>query len=159
MTYLSILAAIPLLLVVAGPSLINSSDAANGDFSLIPHFGTQSEVCGDHLCNAHKTVTAVSRDNVITDASVLHDHLPEIEIVEAHNFRGSDPNSYIVTIKVTAGKQNLENVQIQVISDVGTTGSIIGGLFATDDTIVVVRTHAMDPGSITAKVLSYQVSN
>ena len=158
MTYLSILAVVPLLLLVATPSLFDSSEAASEQVSYQYGIRTQTVVCGDHLCNEHKTVTAVSADNVISDSPVLHEHLPEIEVVEAHNFSGSDTNSYIVTIKVTAGNENIENISIHVASDIETTSSNIGGLFATQDTKLVVRIHAMDPGSINARVISYQLS-
>jgi len=159
-TYLSILAVVPLLLLVTTPSLLNSSEAVNtGTTDYTFAMRTQSLVCGDHLCNEHKTVTAVSAENVVRDAPVLHDHLPEIEVVEAHNFRGSDPNSYIVTIKVTAGKQNIQNISIQVTSDIETTPANISGLFATQPTKLIVRIHAMDPGSIHARVISYQLND
>ena len=160
LTYLSILAVVPLLLLVSTPSLLNTSEAVNtGTTDYTFAMRTQSLVCGDHLCNEHKTVTAVSGENVVMDSPVLHDHLPEIEVVEAHNFRGTDPNAYVVTIKVTAGKENIQNISIQVTSDIETTPSNIGGLFATQDTILVVRIHAMDAGSIHARVLSYQLNN
>lgn len=160
MTYLSILAVIPLLLVVATPSLLNSSEAINVSMGDLYHSGKlmQGLVCGDHLCNEHKTETAVSADSVVRDSPILHDHLPEIEIIAVNNFKGTEPNAYIVIMKVTAGKQNIENISIKITSDAETTNSNIGGLFASDSTNLVIRIHAMDPGSVLASVTGYQLN-
>ena len=155
-TYLSILA-IPLLLLLTAPALFNYSEASSIQTTYQYGIRTSTVVCGDHLCNEHKTVSAVSRDAVVMGSPVLHEHLPKIEVLEAHNFSNSDPNSYIVTLKITSGKQNLENISLKVVSDTETTGSNIGGLFAEKSTKVIVRTTAMDPSSIHASVISYQL--
>ena len=158
--YVSVLAAIPLLLVAfsANPTLIQ--DAAASAIQTANQYGiaTQGEVCGDHLCNAQHTVSAVSPDNVIADAPVDHGHAATIVIEEVHNGRGSDPTAYIATLKITAGNTNLEDIQIVATSDSDTVSSEIGGLFAKDDTTNVVRIHASDPSTIAATVTSYQIS-
>ena len=118
---------------------------------------TQSIVCGDHLCNELKTVTAVVSENILTSTQV-HDHLPEIEILEVHNFGHSDPNAYILTLKITAGNQDIENISVDVVSDITTISTTISSLFAEDDQKVVVRTHAMDPSSIHASVKAYHLN-
>jgi hypothetical protein len=158
--YVSVLAAIPLLLVAfsANPTLIQ--DAAASAIQTANQYGlaTQGEVCGDHLCNAQHTVSAVSPDNVIRDAPVYHAHAAKIVIEEVHNFRGSDPTAYIATLKITAGNANLEDIQIVATSDIDTVSSEVGGLFSRDDTTNVVRIHADDPSTIAATVTSYQIS-
>lgn len=158
--YVTILATIPLLLVAfsANPTLIQ--DAAATAIQTANQYGlaTQGVVCGDHLCNEHKTVSAVSPDNVIADAPVYHEHSAKIVIEQVNNFRGSDPTAYVVTMKITAGNANLEDIQIVVQSDSDTVSSEVGGLFARDDTTNVARIHADDPSTITASVTSYQKS-
>lgn len=158
--YLSVLTVIPLLLVAfsVNPTLLQ--DAAATAIQTANQYGlaTQGIACGDHLCNEHKTVSAVSPDNVIADAPVYHKHAPKIVIEEVHNFRGSDPTAYIATLKITAGNQNLEDIQIVVQSDSDSVSSEVGGLFARDDTTNVVRIHADDTSTIVATVTSYQLS-
>jgi hypothetical protein len=160
MTYLSILAVIPLLLVVATPSLLKYSEAINESMGDTLHRGglLQGLVCGDHLCNEHKTETAVSADSVVRDSPILHDHLPQIEIITVNNFKGQEPNAYIVIMTVTAGKQNIENISIKITSDTEATNSNIGGLFASDSTDLVIYIHAIDPGSVVASVTGYQLN-
>ena len=70
----------------------------------------------------------------------------------------NDENSYVLTLKVTAGNQNLENVSVHVTSDVTTFDTTISSLFAEDDQDVVVRTHAMDASSIHASVKAYHIN-
>ena len=70
----------------------------------------------------------------------------------------NDENSYVLTLKVTAGNQNLENVSVHVTSDVTTFDTTISSLFAEDDQDVVVRTHAMDPSLIHASVKAYHIN-
>ena len=162
--YLSFLAVIPLLLVFFSPGLLGivNVEAQNTDdrTGLQPfHYvlNSQAVTCGDHLCNEHYTVSGVSPDNVIMGAPTMHEHMPLIQVLEAHNFRGTDPNAYIVTIKLTAGAENLENVKITAQSDIDSVDSDVGGIFAGDDKRIVVRIHALNTGTIHAKVSSYQL--
>jgi hypothetical protein len=157
---LAIVAIVPVFLMFMASGVLNFQDAEASNIQTTYQYGirTKGIVCGDHLCNEHKTVSAVTTENIQT-AEQVHDHLPEIEIVEVHNFGGSDENSYVLTLKVTAGSQNLENISVQVQSDVTTIDSNISSLFASDDQTVVVRTHAMDPSSIHASVKAYHIND
>jgi len=157
--YLSTIVMVPLFLMFVSSGMLNIQDAEAAANQVTYQYGIRTEgiVCGDHLCNAEKTVTAVSVDNVVKNAP-MHEHLPEIQIVSVHNFENSDPNAYVLTLKVTSGNQNLENISIQVQSDIATTSSNIGGLFADSDTKIVVRIQAMDASSIHASVQSYHLS-
>jgi len=164
-TYIGIVAVIPLLLIVASPSLLIPSEAQNtsvfdgGSAQSTYQYGirTQAVVCGDHLCNEHKTVSAVNPENVQTNVVTAPEHMPTLKIEQANNYRGHDKNAYIVTIKVTAGDTNLSNVVVKVTSDVGGNGGIINDLFSYDDTILVVRMQAMDPASIHATIAGFHL--
>lgn len=158
-TYLSILAVIPLLLVVVGPSLLSSADAS--DIQVTYQYGirTNAVVCGDHLCNESKTVSAVNPHNVKTNVSTTPAHMPTIEIMSAHNYLAHEKNSYLVTLKVRAGDSNLANIVVNVKSDVGDNGAVVSSLFADKGTVVVVRMTAMDPASIHASVTGYHIRN
>jgi hypothetical protein len=157
--YLSAIAIVPLFLMFMASGVLNIQDAEALKEQTTYQYGirTKGIVCGDHLCNEAKTVTAVSPENIQT-ATQVHDHLPEIEIVEVHNFSNSDENSYVLTLKVTAGNQNIENISVDVQSDVTTTSTTISSLSADNDQTVVVRTHAMDPSSIHASVKAYHIN-
>ena len=156
---LTAIAGVPLFLMFMASDALNFQDAEALKEQPTYQYGirTQGIVCGDHLCNEHKTVTAVTTENIQTSSQV-HEHLPEIEIVEVHNFSGSDESSYIVTLKVTAGNQNIENISVHVTSDVTTFDTTVSSLLAESDQTVVVRTHAMDPSSIHASVKAYHVN-
>jgi hypothetical protein len=158
--FLAVIAGIPLFLMFMTPGVLNIQDVEALKEQTTYQYGirTQGIVCGDHLCNEHKTVTAVTTENIQTSSQV-HDHLPEIEIVEAHNFLNSDENSYVVTLKVTAGNENMENISIHITSDITTFDTTISSLSAESDQTVVVRTHAMDPSSIHASVKAYHLSD
>ena len=157
---LAAIAIVPVFLMFMASGVLNIQDAEASAQQPTYQYGirTQALVCGDHLCNESKTVTAVNTENIQT-ASQVHDHLPEIEIVEVHNFETMDKNEYVLTLKVTAGNQNMENISIKVQSDVTTTGTTISSLFAEDDTKLVVRTTAMDPSSIHASVTGYHIND
>lgn len=157
--YITTIAIVPLFLMFMASGVLNIQDVEALKEQVTYQYGirTQSIVCGDHLCNPEKTVTAVVSENILTSTQV-HDHLPEIQIVAVHNFANSDPNAYILTLKVTAGKQNIENISIDVVSDITTTSTTISSLFAEKGQIVVVRTLAMDPSSIHASVKAYHLN-
>jgi len=156
---LAAIAIVPIFLMFMASGVLNIQDAEASSKQVTYQYGirTQGIVCGDHLCNEHKTVTAVVPENIQT-ATQVHDHLPEIEIVEVHNFSNSDENAYVLTLKVTAGNQNIENISVQVQSDVTSIDTNVPSIFADDEQVVVVRTHAMDPSSIHASVKAYHIS-
>ena len=61
-------------------------------------------------------------------------------------------------MKITAGDQNIENISIQVQSDVTSVDTAVSSLEADAEQKVVVRTHAMDPSSIHASVKAYHIN-
>ena len=156
-TYIGILVAIPLLLIVASPSLLISSEAQKEQVTYQYGIRTQTVVCGDHLCNPSKTVSAVNPENVQTNVATAPEHMPTLHIMSAHNYLNHEPNAYIVSVKVKAGDTNLKNVVVNVKSDVSNNGGIITSLFATDDTVLVVRMTAMDPASIHASISGFHL--
>ena len=167
-TYIGILAVIPLLLIVASPSLLIPSEAQygsnvstfdGGSIQTTYQYGirTNTIVCGDHLCNASKTVSAVNPEMVQQQVTTAPEHMPTLEIKSAHNYLKHEPNAYMVTVKVKAGDTDLKNVVINVKSDVSNNGGIITSLFATDDTVLVVRITAMDPASIHASINGFHL--
>jgi len=156
---LAAIAIVPIFLMFMSSGVLNIQDAEALKEQTTYQYGirTKGIVCGDHLCNEHKTVAAVVPENIQT-AQQVHDHLPEIEIVEVHNFSNSDENSYVLTLKITAGNQNIENISVQVQSDVTSVDTAVSSLSADDEQTVVVRTHAMDPSSIHASVKAYHIN-
>ena len=156
-TYLGILGVIPLLLIVAGPSLLNSADAS--DIQVTYQYGIRENtvVCGDHLCNPSHTVTAVNPDNVQTGVTTVPAHMPTVEIKSAHNYLAHEKNAYIVTLRVAAGDTNLSNIIVSVSSDVGGNGGVITSLFADKSSVLVVRMQAMDPASIHASISGFHI--
>jgi hypothetical protein len=156
---LAAIAIVPIFLMFMASGVLNIQDAEALKATTTYQYGirTKGIVCGDHLCNEQKTVTAVNPESIQT-ATQVHDHLPEIKIVEVHNFSNSDENSYVLTLEITAGNQNIENISIQVQSDVTTVDTKVSSLLADDNQKVVVRTHAMDPSSIHASVQAYHLN-
>jgi hypothetical protein len=165
MTYLSIIGVVPLLLIVASPSLLVPSEAVNtsvfdgGGAQVTYQYGIRENtvVCGDHLCNPSHTVSAVNPEMVKTNVSTAPAHMPTVEIKSAHNYLAHEKNAYIVTLRVAAGDANLANIIVSVSSDVGGNGGVITSLFADKSSVLVVRMQAMDPASIHASISGFHI--
>jgi len=82
-----------------------------------------------------------------------------IETVETFQFDSSGAtHAYIDVLKVTGGDRDIQNVKILIESDIDLIHTDIEGLFATQDTTLINRVHAIDPASITARITSYQLA-
>ncbi len=87
----------------------------------------------------------------------MAEHMATIEVTYVTREMPFESNVYNVTFKVMAGNQNLEHVQIDVVSDSDKAFGIIDLLGARADATIQVRIHAIDAGSIYGTISTYHL--
>ncbi len=165
MKYLALLAILPIFAAIIVASNISTSDAAiaqgkPGALSGPGSFGsaTAGIVCGDRLCN-EATPTAPMPPVMNVQEGSMPDFMPSLGFVSVSKFSGSSPNTYAVVFTVTAGQENLENIKIFCETDVDTLETEVLSLTALTTATNMVRIQAMDPASITGKIISFGIQN
>ena len=96
----------------------------------------------------------ISSSEVKTDAAVSS-HMVQIEIVDVTVFEGDEPNTYVITIKLTAGDADVTKLRAIVVSDKESLPIDVNHLSAGKDTTSSIRIHADDPSLISANIQSY----
>jgi hypothetical protein len=86
-------------------------------------------------------------------------YMPTIRTVQVSNFSGESEFTFNAIYEITAGDRNLESIMVHVTSDMDSMDLTISGLFALDDSTNIIRINAMDPMTITAKIVGFQLSN
>jgi len=150
-----LLAILPIFMIAFAPDYIGEADAATQFSKGTPNqsFGSvDSPVCGGALCG--ESTGNIQPTQIRTNEAPRVDP-PVIEIVSVNNFSGESPNTFNAVFELSAGSQNLENVQILVESDTQTVLSTTGGVFAHDSVINTVKIKAQDPNSVTATIVDY----
>ncbi len=104
--------------------------------------------------NTDPMTDTISSSEVKTDAEVPG-HMVQIEIVDVTVFEGDEPNTYVATIKITAGDADVTKLRAMVVSDTESLPVDVNHLSAGKDTTSSIRIHADDPSTITAKISSY----
>ena len=82
-------------------------------------------------------------------------HMVQIEIVDVTLFEGDEPNTYVVTIKLTAGDSAVTKLRAIVVSDNDSLPVDVNHLSAGEDTTTSIRIRADDPSLISAQIQSY----
>ena len=152
---LGLLTILPLFIVVLAADYIVEADAATQYSKGTPNqsFGSAgSPVCGGALCgestgNIQPTQVETNEEPKVNP--------PVIWIVSVNNFSGNSPNTFNAVFDLSAGSQNLENVQVLVESDTAKVLATTGAIFAYDSVINTVRIQAQDPNSVTATIVDY----
>jgi len=84
---------------------------------------------------------------------------PVIKIVSVTNFSAESDNTFNAIFQLSAGNENIEDVQIVIESDRDIIWTIVNGLFAHDSSTNSVKIQALDPTSITAIIVDYQIND
>ena len=84
---------------------------------------------------------------------------PVIRIISVTNFSGESENTFNAIFQLSAGNENIEDVQIVIESDRDVVWTIVNGLFAHDSSINSVKIQVIDPTSITAIIVDYQIND
>ncbi len=161
--YIGLFAILPLAMVALAPELIGDAYAlqkAEGSPGTAPpkSYGsaTADIVCGGALCGE-------TTDNSVPISTVSHEvpkiDPPVIRIVSVTNFSGESENTFNAIFQLSAGNENIEDVQIVIESDRDVIWTIVNGLFAHDSSINSVKIQAIDPTSITAIIVDYQIND
>lgn len=167
------LSIIPLFLGVIIGYGINISEAQVGSNPLTDKvigaktpksFGYQTSniVCGDRLCDEATPAFDVEEDLDITFIDEQDENTPTAKLIQISKYRPStnkaDPITYIVTYSVTAGKTDLENIQIHASSDVESADYNIKSLTALKTSKNVIRIKALDPDSLDGGITGYTLA-
>jgi len=150
-----LLAILPIFMIALAPDYIGEADAATQFSKGNPNqsFGSvDSPVCGGALCGESTTNAETTQ---IVSNEVPKVDPPIVEIISVNNFSGESPNTFNAIVEVSAGSENLENVQVLVESDTQKVLTTTGGVFAYDSVINTVKIKAQDPNSVTASIEDY----
>jgi len=121
-----------------------------------------SPVCGDRLCNASTPEMDVEEHHAIVFIDDEDPSTPTTELIQISQVRNSQSKAggitYIITFRVTAGVDNLRDIQIHASSDVMSTDLSITQLNALQSTVNVLRIRALDADSIDGGIVGYSIS-
>ena len=95
----------------------------------------------------------------LVDDAYAQKAAPVVKIVSVNNFSGESENTFNAIFQLSAGNENMEDVQIIIESDRDAVWTIVNGLFAHDSSINLVKIRALDPTSITAIIVGYQIND
>jgi len=160
--YAGLIAILPLFMVAIAPDYLESADATKAQGSpgnsSPSSFGAKTAgiVCGDRLCSETASTTAITTEVTYEE---MPEFMPTIKTVKVSNFSGESEFTFNAVYEVTAGEKNLENIMIHVQSDADSMDININGLFAHDNAINVVKIKAMDPMTINAKIVGFQLND
>jgi len=119
-----------------------------------------SLVCGDQLCNAPVTEINIE-DSDITINESDPDYTPTLTLNGANMIRPSSARTaQVVTVlySVTCGTINLQNIMVEVSSDLDQEDFIVGSCVALRTSENVARIRAIDPDSIHIELTGFQLA-
>ncbi len=124
---------------------------------------TAGIVCGDRLCGETQHTMDIEEDTPIgeidlNDPAAPHAKLLQIQKYKASNVAGRDAITYKITYQLTAGSENLRNIQIHAKTDVGEWNFSVESLNALKSSVNVARVKALDPDSITGEIVGYTIT-
>ncbi len=154
-----LLTILPIFMIALAPDYIGDADAATQYSKGTPNqsFGSVgSPVCGGALCGESTTNAELTQ---VVSNEVPKVDPPVVGIISVNNFSGESPNTFNAIVEVSAGSENLENVQVLVESDTQTVLARTGGIFAHDSVINNVIIQAQDPNSVTAFIVDYKLND
>ncbi len=150
-----LLAILPIFMIALAPDYIGEADAATQFSKGNPNqsFGSAgSLVCGGALCG--ESTTNAEPTQVVSNEVPKIDP-PVIWIISVNNFSGESPNTFNAVFELSAGSQNLVNIQVLVESDTQKVLTTTGGIFAYDSVINTVKIKAQDPNSVTTTIVDF----
>jgi len=150
-----LLAILPLFMIALAPDYIVEADAATQYSKGTPNqsFGSAgSPVCGGALCG--ESTGNIQPTQLQTNEEPRIDP-PVIWIVSVNNFSDESPNTFNAVFELSAGSQNLVNIQVLVESDTQKVLTTTGGIFAYDSVINTVKIKAQDPNSVTTTIVDF----
>ncbi len=119
-----------------------------------------SPVCGDRLCSAPVTELDVEdRDVTVLDSDP--EFTPTLELNGVNVYRPSSARTaqtMTVMYSVTCGEMNLQNIVIDVSSDMEQADYRLGSCVALKSSQNVARLMAMDPDSIHIELTGYELA-
>ena len=90
------------------------------------------------------------------------DNAPTVKLIGVDRYQASTAKesdiTYRITFSITAGKENLRNIEFQIKSDITSTTFEIASLAALKTSVNVVRVKAIDSDSITGELIGYTIS-
>ena len=123
---------------------------------------TSGIVCGDQLCGEATPSMDVEEHHEIKYLDEHDPETPTTKLIDIRKYKPStnkaDAITYIITYSITAGTQDLENIQVHVRTDVQEDTYTIGSLNALKSSVNVIRVKALDPDSIDGGIVSYSVA-
>jgi len=123
---------------------------------------TAGIVCGDRLCNEPESMIDIEEDTPIGSISQDDDNAPTVKLIGVDRYQASTAKesdiTYRITFSITAGKENLRNIEFQIKSDITSTTFEIASLPALKTSVNVVRVKAIDSDSITGELIGYTIS-
>ena len=121
---------------------------------------TAGIVCGDRLCNEPTTEIDVEDEDVrIVDSSP--DYTPTLTLNDVNMRRvSSAATGQVVNVlySVTCGTMDLQNISVELRSDMEQEDLMVGSCNALNTSQNVGRIRAMDPDSIHIELTSYQIA-
>jgi len=150
-----LLAILPIFMIALAPDYIGEADAATQYSKGTPNqsFGSAgSPVCGGALCG--ESTGNIQPTQLQTNEEPRIDP-PVIWIVSVNNFSDESPNTFNAVFELSAGSQNLVNIQVLVESDTQKVLTTTGGIFAYDSVINTVKIKAQDPNSVTTTIVDF----
>jgi hypothetical protein len=122
---------------------------------------TSGIVCGDRLCSEATPSMDIEEHHEIQYLDEHDPETPTTKLIDIRKYKPStnkaDAITYIITYSLTAGTEDLENIQIHVSSDVQEDTYTIGSLNSLKSSVNVIRIKALDPDSIDGGIVSYSV--
>ena len=154
-----------LFVIAVAPDYLGAADATKAEGSpgtpSPKSYGsaTSDVVCGDRLCDESISADTMTAKTVKVTYEDMPAYMPTIRTVQVSNFSGESDFTFNAIYEITAGDRNLENIMVHVTSDMDSMNLTISGLFALDDSTNIIRINAMDPMTITAKIVGFQLSD
>ncbi len=121
-----------------------------------------SPVCGDRLCNAATPFMDIEESHAVVFVDEEDASTPTTSLIQISKVRNSQSKAggitYIITFKVTAGVDNLRDIQIHASSDVESVDVGITQLNALQSSVNVLRIRALDADSIDGGIVGYTIT-
>lgn len=166
-----LLAIIPMFFGVMIGMSINTSEAqmlkpTNPEIQRLSpkSFGTATAgiVCGAELCNQPEPVIDIEENDQVIVSDTYPEYMPTLTLNSINKFRPSTQNQAAIThtiaYSMTAGEMNLENIQIEVSSDIEEEDYQVGSLTSMKTSKNTARIKALDADSIVIEVTGFTIA-
>jgi hypothetical protein len=125
-------------------------------------YGSATNVCGDRLCDEPQSVIDIEEHHNIGSISTEDSAAPTASLISIDKYDSGAPGqgstvTYKITYSVTAGTEDLKDIQIHANTDLGNWDFSISSLSAHSSTVNVARLNAIDADSITGEIVHYTV--